>query len=261
MSGAPPRLSVSAVVVTRNAGRHLAAVLAAADMCAELLVLDSGSSDDTPAIARAAGARVEHQPFLGFGPQKCRAVELAAYDWILSLDADEVLDDQARAAIRGVNLSDPGSCWSLRRRTFIGPREVRHGPWGNDRVLRLFNRTTAGFKPLPVHEEVQSARRPTPLPGSILHYSYLDRADVIARAVEYAPLKAGMLRRAGQRGAAWTLPLRAVLAFAHAYLLRGGFRDGADGFVVALARAIESTLPRAMTLDDGRSPPAGLTHS
>ncbi|RLS80018.1 MAG: glycosyltransferase family 2 protein [Planctomycetota bacterium] len=259
MSGPQPRLPVSAVVVTRNAARHLAAVLAAADVCAELLVLDSGSSDDTSAIARAAGARVEQQPFLGFGPQKCRGVELAAHDWILSLDADEVLDDQARAAIRGVDLSDPRSCWSLRRRTFIGIREVRHGPWGNDQVLRLFNRTTAGFKPLPVHEEVESARRPTLLPGSILHYSYRDRADVIARAVEYAPLKAGMLRRAGQRNATWTLPLRAALAFAHAYLLRGGFRDGADGFVVALARAVESTLPRAMVL--GAEPTPNVNRS
>lgn len=261
MNMAPDRLPVSAVVVTRNAARHLAAVLAAADMCAERFVLDSGSTDGTQIIARTAGARIEQQPFLGFGPQKCRGVELAAHDWILSLDADEVLDDEARAAIRELDLSDPGACWSLRRRTFIGTREVRHGPWGNDYVLRLFNRTTAGFKPLPVHEEVASAQRPRLLPGSLLHYSYRDRADVIARAVEYAPLKAGMLRRAGRRGSAWTLPLRAAAAFFHAYLVRGGFRDGADGFVVALARVVDSTLPRALARDDDPAPPVRVTRS
>lgn len=250
MSGPPPRLPVSAVVVTRNAARHLASVLAAADMCDELLVLDSGSSDDTPAIARAAGARVELQPFLGFGPQKCRGVELATHDWILSLDADEVLDDEARDAIRRLDLADPHACWAVRRRTFIGSREVVHGAWRNDRVLRLFNRTTAGFKPLPVHEEVEAGRQPTLLPGSLLHYSYMGCGDVLARAVRYAPLKAAIMRRKGQRPRALSLPFRALAAFAGSYFWRGGWRDGAAGFVVALARVIDSTLPRAMLLLD-----------
>ena len=106
-------------------------------------------------MATTHGARVEQQSFLGYGPQKCRAVALATHDWILAIDADEILDDEARDAIRRLDLSDPHACWALRRRTFISSREVRHGAWRNDRVLRLFNRTTAGFKPLPVHEEVE----------------------------------------------------------------------------------------------------------
>ena len=106
-------------------------------------------------MATTHGARVEQQSFLGYGPQKCRAVALATHDWILAIDADEILDDEARDAIRRLDLSDPHACCALRRRTFIGSREVRHGAWRNDRVLRLFNRTTAGFKPLPVHEEVE----------------------------------------------------------------------------------------------------------
>ena len=192
-------LPVSAVVITRDAARHLDAVLAAADFCAERLVVDSGSTDETLAIALAAGARVEHQPFLGYGPQKCRAVELASHDWILALDADEVLDAEARRAILALDWSDPSACWSLRRRTFIGAREVCHGPWADDRVLRLFNRRTAGFKPLPVHEEVNSARPPTLLAGSLLHFSYASCGDVLTRAVRYAPLKAGIMRAKGQR--------------------------------------------------------------
>jgi glycosyltransferase involved in cell wall biosynthesis len=248
------RLPVSAVVITRNAAAHLAAVLAATDICAERLVLDSGSTDATIAIAAAAGARVERQAFLGYGPQKCRAVELALHDWILSLDADEVLDDEARRAICGLDFSAPTACWELRRRTFVGNREIRHGPWADDRVLRLFNRRTAGFKPLPVHEEVVAAQRPTLLPGSILHYSYGSCADVIARSLRYAPLKAGIMRRKGQRVTAWSLPLRGLTAFGKNYLLRGGWRDGAAGFVMALARVIDSTLPRAMLMADELPP-------
>jgi glycosyltransferase involved in cell wall biosynthesis len=245
---------ISAVIITRDAAAHLAEVLAAVGFCGERLVLDSGSSDDTLTIAKAAGARLEHQPFLGYGPQKCRAVALASHDWILAVDADEVLDAEAREAIAALDLTDPQACYAVRRRTFIGRREVRHGAWGNDLVVRLFNRTTAGFKPLPVHEEVESGSPPRRLPGTILHYSYPDSAAVLARAVHYARLKAAVMRRKGQRAQAWSLPSRALAAFTGSYFLRGGWRDGAAGFVVALARVIDSTLPRAMLLLDD---PAG----
>ena len=251
-------LPISAVIITKNAAVHLAAVLESLDFCDERLVLDSGSEDNTLAIAREHRARIEHQPFLGYGPQKCRAVSLATHDWILAMDADEVLDQEARVAIRQLNLTDAHACWSVRRRTFIGSREVRFGAWRSDRVLRLFNRTTAGFKPLPVHEEVESGRRPALLPGSILHYSYVDAAAVLARAVGYAPLKATIMRRKGQRTMVWLLPLRWLAAFASSYLLRGGWRDGTAGFVVALSRVIDSTLPRAMVLLDEPTPPERL---
>ena len=249
--GLPP---ISAVVITKNAERHLAAVLASVDFCAERLVLDSGSTDSTMAIAQTAGARVEHQHFLGYGPQKRRAVELARHDWILALDADEVLDDDARRAVRTAALDDPAACYALRRRTFVGHREVCHGPWSDDCVLRLFNRRTASFKPLPVHEEVEAARPPILLPGSILHYSYTSCGDVLARSLRYAPLKAEIMRGKRQRISPLTMPLRGLTAFIKSYVLRSGWRDGAAGFVVALSRVIDSTLPRAMLLE-GESPP------
>ena len=231
-------LPVSAVIITRDAERHLAAVLAACDFCAERLVLDSGSTDGTEAIARAAGARFERQEFLGYGPQKRRAVELARHDWILSLDADEVLDEEARRSIAAVDLSDPADCWRFRRRTFIGRQEVRHGPWARDQVLRLFNRTTASFKPLLVHEEVEASQPAALLPGSIIHSSYETLSDVIGRAVRYAPLKAEVMRRKGQRPPPWSLPLRGAAAFFGSYVASGGWRDGAAGFVFAVARVL-----------------------
>ncbi len=247
--------AISAVIITRDASTHLARVLAAVDFCEERLVLDSGSTDATVEIAREAGARVEHQPFLGYGPQKCRAVAIARHDWILSIDADEILDDEARASIMRLDLADPHACYAIRRRTFIGSHEVRHGAWGHDLVLRLFNRTTAGFKPLPVHEEVESGRPATRLAGSLLHSSFTDCGAVLTRSVRYAHMKAAIMRRKGQRTSAWSLPFRACAAFTGSYFLRSGWRDGPAGFVVALARAIDSTLPRAMLLLDDPSPP------
>jgi hypothetical protein len=149
-----------------------------------------------------------------------------------------------------LDLGDLNACYAFRRRTFIGTREVRYGAWRNDVVTRLFNRTPAGFKPLPVHEEIESGSRPTRLPGSILHYSFVDCCDVILRSMRYAHLKAGIMRRKGQRAAAWTLPLRGLASFIGSYFVRGGWRDGAAGFIVAVARSIDSTLPRAMILLD-----------
>jgi glycosyltransferase involved in cell wall biosynthesis len=151
-SRAGASLPISCVVITRDAADRLAATLGSAAACGERLVVDSGSTDATVAIARNLGARVEHQPFLGFGPQKRRAVELAAHDWILSLDADEELDTEAVRGLVTLDLSDPERCWAWRRRTFIGGRELRHGPWGHERVLRLFNRTRSGFTAHRVHE-------------------------------------------------------------------------------------------------------------
>ena len=117
-------------------------------------------------------------------------------------------------------------------------------------MFRLFNRRTAAFKPLPVHEEVTAPRVPVLLPGSILHFSYTSCADVLARSLRYAPLKAEVMRSRGQRAEAWTLPFRGTAAFVRSYCLKGGWRDGAAGFVIALARVIDSTLPRAMLLLD-----------
>lgn len=242
------RRAISAVVIARDAGAHIGETLASVAFCAERLVLDSGSTDDTVTIARAAGARVEHQPFLGYGPQKRRAVELAAHDWILSLDADETLDAEAAAAVAALDLADPEACFAFRRRTFIGRREIRHGPWGGEQVLRLFHRSSAGFSPLPVHEQVEARSRPRLLPGSILHHSFTDGADVLARSVRYARLKAEVIRAKGQRLNVWTLPLRGASNFAKAYVLQGGWRDGAAGFIIALSRVIDSTLPRALLL-------------
>lgn len=254
MTHAPRTLPISCVVITRDAAAGLGATLDSVAMCAERLVLDSGSTDATVDLARARGARVEHQPFLGFGAQKRRACELATHDWILSLDADEALDDEAGAALRSLDLSDPRVAWEWRRRTFIGRTEVRHGPWGGERVVRLFHRAHGGFTDHRVHERVVAAGRPRLAPGSILHHSFTGCDDVIARAARYALPKATILRSKRERTPAWFLPARGLAAFAKAWIVQGGWRDGAAGFVVALSRVVDSTLARAIVECDGDDP-------
>lgn len=249
MSSRPP---VSAVLITLDAERHLDAVLAAAAACDEIVVLDSGSVDRTRAIAAAHGARWHEHPFDGFGPQKNRAVALARHDRILSLDADEVLDATARTAFEGVGwaAADPRACWRLRRRNFIGDHEIRHGHWGRDRVVRLFDRRFHGFTDVPVHESVMPSGPVYDLPGSLRHYSYSDAAALFRPG--YHRRKAGRYRDRGRRASAPVLVARAGWAFVSGYLLRRGFLDGRLGVVVALASAVNAVVGLAMA-----SGPAG----
>lgn len=238
-------IPISAVIIVKDGELHLARVLAALAPCAEILVLDSGSGDGTEAIARSAGARFERQPFLGFGPQKNKAVELAKHDWILSVDADEVLDDAARLALPNLDLADPQRAWRIRRRTFVGRRELRHGHL-NDAPVRLFNRTATRFNDVPVHESVAPPERVEILPGGLLHYSFRDAAELVARGAGYTRTKAAEYLAKGRRASAPWILARAAGAFAKSYLLKRGFLDGRLGVIVALSAALSASTALAM---------------
>lgn len=241
---------VSAVIIVKDGERHLAQVLAAVAWCDEVLVLDSGSADRTLEIARAAGARVEQQDFLGYGPQKRAAVALARHDWILSLDADEVLDAKAAAAIRALALDDPAIGFRIRRRNHIGAREVRYGLWSPDRCLRLFNRTRANFNEVRIHEAVVAGGPVRDLPGSIIHYTFRDCADVFGRMPPYSRAKAAAYRARGRRASAALLLARAAWGFVRSYVLKRGFLDGRLGVVVALSVAVDAVLGLALAGED-----------
>ena len=236
---------ISAVLIVKDGERHLAAVLAALGGCAEVLVLDSGSTDRTLDIARAAGARVEHQDFLGYGAQKNRAVALARHDWILSIDADEVLDPAGQAALAGLDLGDPSRCWQLRRRTFVGARELRHGHL-NDAPVRLFNRSVTRFGESIVHESVPARGPVATLAGSLAHYAFRDAADLVQRGAGYARLKAVLYREQGRSAGGPALLARAAAAFSKSYVLKAGFLDGGLGVVSALSAALNATTALAM---------------
>ena len=236
---------ISAVVIVKNGERHLAEVLASLRGCAEILVLDSGSIDKTVAIARAAGARVEHQDWLGYGAQKNRAITLASHDWILSVDADEILDGVAQSALAQIDRSDPTRCWRIRRRTFIGAHELRYGHL-NDAPVRLFNRQSTRFSDSAVHESITPRGAVAVLDGSLAHYAFVDAADLVQRGAGYARLKAARYREQRRSTGAFVLVLRAMMAFTRSYVLKAGFLDGRLGVVSALSAALNATTAMAM---------------
>ena len=240
------KLKISAVLIVHNGERHLDRVLGAVGFCDEILVLDSGSTDRTLEICAAHKARVEHQPFLGYGPQKQRAVELAKHDWVLVIDDDEVLDYEAATTIQVLDYTDTNRCWRLRRRTYVGGREIRYGQWSPDYSLRLFNRTTAHFNDRLIHESVEASGTILNLPGALHHYSYTDFADIFSRCGSYARKKAKRYRDEGRRSSAIPLLFRFLWGFIRSYVAKQGFRDGSAGVIVAMSVALDAILGLAM---------------
>lgn len=240
------KLKISAVLIVKNGERHLDRVLAALGFCDEILVLDSGSTDRTLAICAEHKVRVEHQPFLGYGPQKRRAVDLAKHDWVLVIDDDEVLDYEAATTIQVLDYGDPMRSWRIRRRNYIGAQEVRYSHWTPDYSLRLFNRTQAHFNEALIHESVETSGPVLTLQGSLHHYSYADHAEVFVRCAIYARAKAAHYREHGRRASALQLVFRAAWGFVQSFFLKQGFRDGIAGVVVALSLSLTSVLGLAM---------------
>jgi glycosyltransferase involved in cell wall biosynthesis len=231
-----PKLSVT--VITKNEAHRIERCLRSVDFADERIVLDSGSTDDTVAIARRCGARVETSPdWPGFGPQKNRALDLAGGEWVLSIDADEEVTPALREAILAAVRRDggPDGWWITRSSSFCG-RPIRHGDWRNDRVLRLFRRGRARFTNDPVHERVDCPPPHGELAGLLLHDSVDSMQDALEKTERYARLGAEKLRARGRGG-----PLSALVhgawAFLRGYLLRLGFLDGRAGFTIAALNA------------------------
>ncbi len=236
---------ITAIVITLDEAENIGPCIdSARQVCDEVIVVDSGSTDETVAIAEARGARVVHQPYLGDGPQKAHAVPLARHDWILSLDADERLDATAVAAIRALDLGAGGvDGYALRRKSFVGEAWVR--PWYPDWLVRLYDRRSAGFEPVRGHARVK-ARKVQRLPGHILHYSYRDWLHVARRTTFFIDRGARQLADRGHRATPWDPPLHGLAAFLKTYLGKGGWRNGLTGLNVAVVSAYSAYMKYAV---------------
>ena len=233
-------MSLSVVVITHNEAANLRACLDSVPFADEIVVLDSGSSDDTVAIAAACGARVSQSAdWPGFGPQKNRALALATGDWVLSLDADERVTPQLAAQIQAAIASGRHEAYEIARLTRFCGSWIRHCGWTPDYVLRLFRRGQARFSDDLVHERVvtELATRPGRLTSSLLHESYPTPAHYWRKLEAYSQAWALQQHRQGRRTSMARAGAAAVVAFVRSYLLRLGFLDGAMGFAVCTMQA------------------------
>lgn len=232
-------MTLSVIVIARNEEAVIRRCLASAAFADEVVVLDGASTDRTADIARELGARVTvAQDWPGFGPQKNRALELATGDWVLSLDADEWVSEELAREIRE-RVAAPGefSAFRMPRLSSYCGRFMRYSGWRPDYVLRLFRRGSARFSNDLVHERLVVSGAVGTLRSDLLHESYVSPEEVLDKVNAYSSAGAQMLHRSGRPAGLAAAVARAAWTFFKTYVLRLGFLDGAEGFMLAVSNA------------------------
>lgn len=246
-------LPLSAVIIVRDAARELPDCLASLVFCAEIVVVDSGSRDDTVAIAQRAGCRVIESHWRGYGAQKQFAVEQAAHDWVLCIDADERVTPELAASIRAAVGAPRHPAYRMARRNRFLGRYLAHGEGYPDWCVRLFDRRRARWSSDAVHEKVIVAGAIGALSGDLLH----DSAETLERYLDkqnrYSTLAAEAAWARGERSSAARLVLSPLLRFVKFYFFRLGFLDGLPGLLHILIGCFASFAKQAKLLEKARA--------
>jgi glycosyltransferase involved in cell wall biosynthesis len=227
---ADDKLPLTVAIIALNAAAQIGPCLASAGFADEQLVVDSGSSDGTPEIARRYGARVETREWLGFGRQKQHAVSIARNDWVLCLDADERITPRLERSIRQALGTRRYHAWRVARRNRFLGRWLAHGEGYPDWTVRLFHRAHASWSNDEVHEAVLTTAEVGRLDGDLLHDSAEDLSTYMAKQNRYSSLHAHALYDQGVRAGDWRLAASPLMRFVKFYFLRLGFLDGGPGF-------------------------------
>lgn len=233
-----PRLSL--IVITKNEEASIERCLqSAAGIADEIVVVDSGSTDRTLEIAREFGAKIlEPADWPGFGPQKQRAQEAASGDWVLSLDSDEWLRENAVREIRAA-LNDPAAAdgYRMPRRNRFRGRIVRFGGWWPDYVLRLYRRDKGRFNDNLVHESVVVDGEVRTLKNPIEHNTIISADDAEGKVERYSEIASQELLARGRRSSEFGARMRGAAAYVRSYILQLGFLGGKTGHRVARYQA------------------------
>lgn len=239
-----PRLSV--IVIAKNEAANIGACLDSVAFADErIVVVDGGSTDGTAEIAADNGARVIERAFDGFGAQKNFALAQASGDWVLSIDADERVTLALAAEVAQAMREAKADGYEMPRLSSFCGREMRHSGWYPDYVLRLFRRGKARFSDDRVHERVVCDGPVARLRNDLLHEPVLRLEDALSRMDRYSTANAAMTVARGKRVSFSSGITHGLWSFFRTYILRGGFLDGREGFLLAVANA-EGTYYRYM---------------
>jgi glycosyltransferase involved in cell wall biosynthesis len=245
-------MKISATIITLNEEANIDAACKSLAWADEIVMVDSGSSDQTVKIAQDCGARVMTNAWPGFAEQKQFAVDQTSHDWIFSLDADERVSDELRNSItrlRDQSETTLADGYRISRRSYYQGRWIKGGGWYPDWQLRLFKKSRGRWEPRRIHESVKmdSGARVEKLSGDILHYSVKDSAHHHRMIGErYAPLAAEQMFADGRHTSALKIATAAPAAFLHSYVLKAGFRDGLAGISIASFAAHHAFLKHLM---------------
>lgn len=236
MSPATPK--ISATVITKNEEKNIAACLQSLAWADEIVVLDSGSTDETVALAKQFTDKVYVETWRGQGDQKNRAVELATGPWIVSLDADERISPELALEIRAAIQDDLPAAYAMRRKNMYQGQWIRHCGWWPDWVKRVFKKGDAHFSKDVIHDSIQTASPVKHLTNPIVHHSFHSPEDFLNRAYWYAHHQAQEMYQQGRRASVWTAISHAGFNLLQTYFLRLGFLDGAAGLLVAVSNFV-----------------------
>lgn len=236
---------ITGIVITLNEAARIAECIDSLKrVCSEIIVVDSLSQDDTVRIAESMGARVLLQEYLGDGPQKAYGVPHASHDWILALDADERLEDDAVNAIQALALDDPSTAYSFRRRNFCGKHWIKAAGFYPDEVVRLYNRTTSGYLPKKGHSSVK-APKTVKTSAHITHFTYDDLMHWVQRVNQLSTRDAWSMKERGIQPSAVRPTLHAISSLIRKLIFKGGLFQGYDGMTVAITTAFRAYMKYA----------------
>jgi glycosyltransferase involved in cell wall biosynthesis len=227
---------VSVVIAARNEAANIAACIESVRWAREILVIEDGSTDDTAQNAEAAGAIVVSNPFATIGLQRNAGIERASCEWILAVDADERGSVDLGIEISAVIAAPRYDAYRVPRRNFFLGREIRHGGWESDKPIRLF-RSSIRYNASRVHERVKVSGATGTLSASLTHEPYASLDAWFEKLGRYSRWWAEDRLNSGGRVGVASVVFRPPLRFLAMYLIRGGWKDGARGAVLACMAA------------------------
>ncbi len=233
-------MNISVVIITKNEAHIIANTLESLQAVTDdIVIVDSGSTDDTVAICKKMNAHVIETNWAGYGINKNMGIKAAKNDWILSLDADEAIDGELRQSLLQLTLTNDEEVFDIRFKNFFCNKWIRFGEWGFDWHIRLFNRTKVKWNNVAVHENLIFAAgvKVIKLKGNILHYTVQNRQEYDAKTDHYARMNAKKYFDAGKKSSSFKQYFSPVFAFIQHYIFRLGFLDGAEGFIIAKTTA------------------------
>ncbi len=236
-------MQISVTIITFNEASNIQRCLqSVASVADEIIVLDSYSTDQTVEIARQCGAAVISQKFLGHIEQKNLAISHAQYDYILSLDADEALDEQLASVILSIKKAGvPAQAYWLNRYNNYCGQWIRYGAWRSDKKIRLFNKHIGTWGGINPHDRIvlSASVQPKTLKGNLLHWSYNSIEEHQNKVHKYAEIAALAYQKTGKKSSVFKIVMRPVFRFVRDYFFKLGFLDGKNGLVIAALTAKE----------------------
>ncbi len=229
---------ISVIIIVKNEQDKIGNCLESVRWADEIVVVDSGSDDDTLEICRQYTDQITVSEWSGFGPQKNKALALATQPWILSIDADERVSDELREEIIAAIArdSDIGAYLLPRSSSFCG-RMMQYSGWHPDFILRLFKKDQAKFSDDSVHEKVITSANTDRLKNPLLHYSFDNYQQVVEKMNLYSTLAAEDKFKHGEKSTLFKAVSRGFWTFLRTYIFKLGFLDGKQGFTLSVSNA------------------------